>query len=202
MHRASSVRGFSLIELLAVVSILLIVGAIAVPAFTNTTAQMRVAAAAREVERELQTARLRAVQSNRAMRVRFNCPGAGQFRMVEVIGSAFVHAAADASSAAATRCDLVAYPHPDTDRSFFAIPNHDGPVRRLPPQVSFAAAQVIEFWPDGTAHLDTGAGAPWPVIPGDGITLSLEDNTYGGTLPDSLRKTITVNGLGKITLSQ
>jgi prepilin-type N-terminal cleavage/methylation domain-containing protein len=202
MGRVTEVRGFSLLELLAVVSILLIVGAIAVPALTNTTAQMRVGAAMREVERELQTARMRAVQSGRAIRVRFNCPSAGQYRMVEVIGSIYAPAAADADSAAATRCSLTAYPYPDADRSFFATPNHDGPLHRLPTQLSFGTTMTIEFWPNGTAHVDTGT-QPWPKIGGEGLTLTLFDNSHGTetNTPDDLKSSVTVNGLGKITLN-
>jgi prepilin-type N-terminal cleavage/methylation domain-containing protein len=201
MQRHSDVRGFSLLEMLAVVSVLLIVGAMAVPAFTNTSAQMRVSAAMREVERELQTARMRAVQSGRAIRVRFNCPAAGQYRMVEVLGSVYAPAAADADSAATTRCDLNAYPYPDSDRGFFAIPNHDGPLRRLPTQVSFGATATIEFWPNGTAHVDTGT-LPWSAIGAEGTSITIFDNSRGTetSAPDDLKSAVTVNGLGKITL--
>lgn len=202
MHRAWDVRGFSLIEMMAVVAILLIAGALTIPAVTSGLAEMRVSSAAREVERELQTARMRAVQSDRAIRVRFNCPAAGQYRMVEVIGSQYAPAAADSSGNAATRCSEAAYPYPDPDPSYFAFPNHDGPVRTLPDEVSFGTVQAVEFWPDGTAHIDTG-GTFWSVIPNEGITLTLYDNEHGSeaSAPQSLKKSITVNGLGKVTLN-
>ena len=201
MSRSNDVRGFSLLELLAAVSILLVVGAIAVPAFNNTSAQIKVSSAAREVERELQMARMRAVQSDRAIRVRFNCPAAGQYRIVEVIGSPYAPAAADSDSNATTRCDPVGYPFPDPNRAFFAIPNHDGPVQRLPNRVSFGAVQSLEFWPDGTVHRNTGT-LPWTVIETAGVTMTLFDNQHGteASVPSHLKKSITVNGLGKITL--
>ena len=41
-----------------------------------------------ELEREFQSARLRAVIANRSLRVRLNCPAAGYYRTVEVLGTA------------------------------------------------------------------------------------------------------------------
>src|SRR5687767_8048917 len=85
--RVADARGFTLPELLLVVASIAIVSAMALPAITNMLPNMRVGMSARAVERTLQMARLKAVSSNRAIRVRFNCPAAGQFRMVEVIGT-------------------------------------------------------------------------------------------------------------------
>ena len=56
------------------------------------------------------------------MRVRFNCPATGQMRVVEVTGNAAIDTAGD-------RCDLGAYPYPDTDAS--TAPNNDGPVLQM-----------------------------------------------------------------------
>lgn len=126
------------------------------PTIINMAAGMRVAADARLVERELQTARLRAVAINRAMRVRFNCPAAGQSRLVEVIGTPTMPAPPDADSAAATRCGL-ASPHPDLQTDWFTAPNNDGPLNSLDRRVVFAATQTLEFWPDGTVRADAAA---------------------------------------------
>jgi len=155
---------------------------------------------ARSVERQLQSARMKAVSTNRPMRVRFNCPVAGQYRMVELIGTPSAPAAAD-DAAAATRCSATGYPYPDVTSGVFDLPNNDGPVQTLDRDVTFVAVQTIEFWSDGTAHVDQGSGTPWPVIPSDDpveITLRLTTGT-SAQQAESL-KTIEVNGLGRIRI--
>jgi hypothetical protein len=72
------------------------------------------------------------------------------------------------------------------------VPNHDGPVRRLPKDVSFGAIKTLEFWPDGSVHADAGAGNPWPPVAAPGTAISV---TKGVSV-----KQITVNGLGKVQL--
>ena len=47
----------------------------AVPALSAFGERMKLGQGQREVERELQMARLKAVTANRRMRVLFNCPG-------------------------------------------------------------------------------------------------------------------------------
>ncbi|MBK5299350.1 MAG: prepilin-type N-terminal cleavage/methylation domain-containing protein [Vicinamibacteria bacterium] len=192
MTAAGDVRGFTLLELLVVVALISIVAGMAVPAITSTSAQMRLANAARQVERELQTARMKAVRADRVMRVRFNCPATGEYRMVELLGTVRTPATDDADSRAAVRCGNGSYPYPDTDPEFFAAPNNDGPVQTLLRDVAFSTVQTIDFWPDGTAHT-MGATTP---ISGTGVTLQVYDVTRG----TSVNKSITVNGLGKVTL--
>ena len=193
-------RGFSFVELLLVVSIIAIIGVVAVPAIANMLPSMRVGMSARSVERQLQTARMKAVSTNRPMRVRFNCPAAGQYRMVELIGTPSSPTAAD-NAAAATRCSLTGFPYPDVDSGVFDLPNNDGPVQMLDRDVAFVDVQTIEFWSDGTAHVDAGTGTPWPVIPSDAaveITVRLTTGT-SAQQAESL-KTIEVNGLGRIRI--
>lgn len=172
-----------------------------VPAFTNMLPNVRVGMSARAVERQLQTARLKAVSSNRAIRVRFNCPAQGQFRMVELIGTPSLPTAADGDGQAATRCSPASFPHPDTATGVFDIPNHDGPVLQLEPNVEFVAVQTLEFRGNGAAHADAGIGNPWPQIPSNApieITLRRADGTDAQKAA-SLRR-IEVNGLGRIRL--
>ena len=196
-----AVRGFSLIELLIVVALVATVSAMVVPSILNMMTGMRVSAESRLVERELQTARLRAVGTNRAMRVRFNCPAVGQYRLVEVIGTPSVPAPDDANAAATTRCGLATYPYPDTNREWFQTPNNDGPVNRLDWRVTFAATQTLEFWPDGTVHADTGAGSPWAPIPdAQPVTIRLQQSQGTSTQKAATERRIQVNGVGKITL--
>lgn len=198
---SADVRGFSLIELVLVMGIMAILAAIAIPSILGMMAGMRVAADARLVERELQTARLRAVSTNRAMRVRFNCPTTGEFRLVELIGTPSVQAPHDADSAAATRCGLASYPYPDPETDWFTAPNNDGPLNRLDRRVVFVATQTLEFWPDGTVHANTGSGNPWPAIPADTpVTLRLQQAEGTSTAKAATERRIQVNGVGKITL--
>lgn len=192
MTAAQNVRGFTLLELLVVVAVISIVGAIAVPAITSTSAQMRLSNSARQVERVLHTARMKAVRSDRVMRVRFNCPATGEYRMVELLGTVRTPATDDADSRATVRCGNASYPYPDTDPEFFAAPNNDGPIETLLRDVAFSTVQTIDFWPDGSAHT-MGATTP---ISGAGVTLQVYDVTNG----TSVNKSITVNGLGKVTL--
>ena len=195
------VRGFSLIELIIVVAIIAIIGAMVVPTILNMMVGMRVSSEARLVERELQTARLRAVASNRAMRLRFNCPAANQYRLVEVIGTPTVPAADDANGAAATRCGMTKYPYPDSNNEWFESPNYDGPLNALDPRVVFVATETVEFWPDGTVHYDTGAGNPWPKIPANGVvTIRLQQAAGSSVAKAATERQIQVNGVGKIAL--
>ncbi|HUE88987.1 MAG TPA: prepilin-type N-terminal cleavage/methylation domain-containing protein [Vicinamibacterales bacterium] len=183
-------RGFSLIDMLVVASLIGIIMAITVPSVLASLDAVRLGQAARGVEREMQVAKSRAVGKGRAMRVRFNCPAAGQYRITELLGTVSVPTAADA---AANRCDPAVYPFPAGDNNPITLPNHDGPVQRLDTSVTFDLPQTVEFWPDGTAHYPAGgAASPWPMIPVAGIEIRLVRN--------GVTATITVNGLGKIQL--
>jgi len=197
MNRPDKVRGFTLLELMLVLAVLGLISAMAIPAVLNTTRQIKLAANARAVERELQGARMKAVRSNRAIRVRFNCPATGQYRMVELLGSKQTPATDDADSRAATRCGYSAYPFPDTNQDFFSIPNNDGPIQTLQDGIGFGTdAQTVEFWPDGTAHVAAGGTQPWPAITGEGVGITVFDIMHQSTIVTS----IGVNGLGKIAL--
>ena len=57
------------------------------PVMKDMTQSIKLSEASRLVEREMQDARLRAVNSNRVIRVRMNCPTVGYIRSVEVIGT-------------------------------------------------------------------------------------------------------------------
>ena len=192
-----NVRGFTLLELMLVVAVLAVISSMAIPAVLNTTRQIKLAANARAVERELQGARMKAVRSNRAIRVRFNCPATGQYRMVELLGSKQTPATDDDDSRAATRCGYSSYPFPDTNQDFFSIPNNDGPIQTLQDGIGFGTdAQTVEFWPDGTAHVAAGGTQPWPAITGEGVGITVFDIMHQSTIVTS----IGVNGLGKIAL--
>src|SRR5262245_63682537 len=113
-------RGFTLIDLVAVMAIIGVISAIGIPSMLSARDRIRLGQAAREVEREIQTAKSRAVAKSRAMRVRFNCPAAGEYRAVELIGTPAVPVAADS---AANRCSTALSPYPSTDLDPTTYPN-------------------------------------------------------------------------------
>jgi hypothetical protein len=193
MHRrrATDAAGFSLIDMLATVAIIATMAAVATPQMMDGVDRMRLGITARDVERELQFARLKSVSTNRPMRIRFNCPVAGQFRVVELIGTPRNPLTADGAT---NRCDETVYPYRPTgaDANRLTRPNNDGALRRLQPQATFTTFPTLEFWPDGSVHADAGAGDPWPPLTAAGATITV--SRKGKT------RNITVNALGKIQL--
>ena len=170
----------------ALVSIIAVMG---VPLFGQVSGAIELGEAARQVERELQSARVTAVSANQPVRVMFNCPSAGQYRVVELIGTPAVPAAGDDVIG---RCSQVTYPFPAPDNNPITRPNNDGPLRRIASAVTITTSTTIEFWPDGTAHANTGGINPWPPIatPGTNIVLTRAGKT----------RSILVNGIGKVQL--
>ena len=75
--------GFTLLELVLVLAASVTIASLALPRFNNFMQAQRARNAARIVERELQVARLKAVGTSRSLRVRFNCPIAGQIRILK-----------------------------------------------------------------------------------------------------------------------
>ena len=184
-----SQSGFSFVEMLMVVALVGIMSVVGVPLLGGMRNTIELGEAARQVERELQSARMTAVSSNQPMRVMFNCPATGDYRMVELIGTPAVPNAADG---AIGRCSTTTYPFPAPDNNPITRPNNDGPLRSLSALVTFTTFTTIEFWPDGTAHTNSGLVNPWPPIasPGQNIVLTRSGKT----------RTILVNGIGKIQL--
>jgi prepilin-type N-terminal cleavage/methylation domain-containing protein len=178
--RLSSARGFSLTELMVVVAFATGLMAISLPILTDITQTTKLNEAARLVERELQNARLKAVNVNRPLRVRLNCPAVGYLRTVEVVGTA-VDTASD-------RCLLTAYPFPASDTDVMTKPNFDGPMRIMPLGAA-VTTQDLEFEPDGTTY-SLVSGALQVIATPVTITVSRNGRT----------KAITVNGAGKIQL--
>lgn len=191
MNRAAeSTSGFTIIEILVTVAIIGILSGVGIPLMTNAAEAIKLGESTREVERELQLARLTAVSSNQPMRVRFDCPAAGNYRITELVGTPSVPAAADV---AANRCALASYPYPgDADKNPLTRPNKDGMLRSLDPKVTFSQVTTIEFWPDGSAHTNTGGTNPWPPIAGAGYSVILQKGT--------VTKSILVTGVGKIQI--
>jgi type II secretory pathway pseudopilin PulG len=192
MSRAAftDVRGFNVTELLLTCAIIAVAAAVAMPQLTSAVDQMRLGMAVRDVASELQFARLKAVAIQQPMRVRFNCPVAGQLRVVEVIGTAANPDPKDLD-AQTSRCDETLYPYRPTggDQSRLTRPNNDGPIRRLQSGAAFTASQTLEFWPNGSVH---NASQACCTAGGQVNTVTITVSRKGKT------KNITVNGLGKI----
>jgi prepilin-type N-terminal cleavage/methylation domain-containing protein len=181
--------GYSLVEVLMTVAVIGTLAAVSAPVLSGLTDGIKLGQATREVERELQTARLKAVSSKRPIRVRFNCPVAGNYRMVELIGTPTAPDAADGSNA---RCDEAVFETPANDSNPLTRPNLDGPTRRLPADVQFGVVRTVEFWPDGSVHQQSGSEQPWSSVPVAGTAIAV---AYG-----DVTARITVNSIGKITL--
>jgi len=178
---ASSLRsraGFSLVELIVVMAVLATLAGMAVPLYRDLAENSRLNSDARNVERQLQAARLKAVTVNRALRVAMNCPVAGQYRMVEVLGTP---ADTDAS-----RCTDTSYPYPAADQNPFTRPNHDGPLQRLN-QNTTVTTQVLEFRSNGQAFA-VAAGIAQPMATDTTITLTRGSRT----------RTVTINAVGRV----
>jgi len=183
--------GFSLVDIMVAVSVMAILAAGALPALVNVSDSMKLGQGQRDVYQEMQTARLVAVASNRPMRIRFNCPAAGQFRLTELIGTP---SKPDFNDTATDRCSDTKWKYPANDNDPTSRPNHDGPVRQLPNKVAFGATSTLEFWPDGTIHKQVAGEFPWKQVDLNGTAITV---TKGTTV-----KTISVNGLGKIQFVQ
>jgi len=188
-----SATGISLIDQLATIAIIGTIAGIGVPLISNTIENQRLGIEVRNVERELQLARLSAVSTNRPIRVRFNCPSTGYYRRVELIGSVNSPSTGDdADDQGVRRCTYSYYPYPAQDHDLLTRPNNDGPLMQVNSKVTLASVQTLEFWPDGTVHIAPAAGntGPWSLIGSQPVNLLL---TKGSTT-----KAIVVNSLGKI----
>lgn len=176
-----SERGFSLTEMMLTVAVAGAIMTVAVPMLGDVSQNAKLTSAARELEREFQSARLKSVTTNRALRVRLNCPTTGYYRTVE-----FLNNAADSAT---NRCLLSAYPFP-ADADLMTRPNYDGPVRTLPLGAT-VPSEVMQFQPDGTAY---------HVV--SNVVTEITTPVSISVTRDGKSKAMTINGAGKIQIQQ
>lgn len=176
-------------------AIIATIAAVSVPTVINAIDSARLGMSVRDVERELQFARLKSVSTNRPMRVRIDCPSAGNVRAVEVIGTPALPDANDAD-AVSGRCSETTYPYSPTgaDQNRLTRPNNDGAIRTVYSGTTFTAKQTLEFWPNGTVHTACQAACDTSGTQINTVTLTLSRK--------SKTKNITVNGLGKILMDR
>jgi prepilin-type N-terminal cleavage/methylation domain-containing protein len=178
--RTQHEAGFSLVEVMVVVGVVGLMAGIAIPEITAGMRRYAVTSASQQIASAIRTARFQAVSQNRAMRIRFNCPTTGQYRIVEVTGGA--------ADTAGNRCDTAAYPYPDTDPA--ARPNLDGPVQQLPGGTQITSTNDLQFDTSGRALPLTGCptcatgAAPASIVVG---------SSYG-------TRTLSVSGNGQVVL--
>jgi Tfp pilus assembly protein FimT len=169
------------LELVLVMAGIVTMSAFVVPSISNVTASIRARDAGRTVERQLQTARMKAVSHSRAFRVRFNCPVSGQMRMLELTG-------VDATDTASNRCDPAAFPSPGPNDMLRSTPSLDAPVVYLPDGTTVTGAALeFEFGPKGSVHKVSGgtvSAITAPLV----LTVTLKGRS----------NTVTINGLGRI----
>jgi prepilin-type N-terminal cleavage/methylation domain-containing protein len=186
-HRRRGDAGFTLTELLMVMAVFIIMAGVAMPQLGRALVLYRLGIAVREVERELQTARVNSVQANRPVRVLFNCPATGQFRRVEVLGEPGLPDGRDNSLA---RCSDSTFPYPAPDLDPLTRPNLDGPVRYLPVGVAMAGIGGIEFLPNGTARSASAGSFTFANIGTTGVLATVTKEAGS--------RSVLVNGMGRV----
>jgi type II secretory pathway pseudopilin PulG len=173
-------RGFTLIDSLVATGLIGILAAMTVPTVTSAMRMNAISSAGQMVAATIRSARYTAISASRTVRVRFNCPSAGAFRVVETIGTA--------ADNAANRCNNAAYPFPDVNAQ--TVPDVDGPVLHLPGGTNFATAQDLEI--DSNGRVTRLIGCP-ACAAGSGSATAIV--TDGG-----LTRTVTVTQNGRISI--
>lgn len=89
-------------ELLIVMALIAIFAAMGIPTLQESTRRNAVWTASETIGTQIRQARLKAISRNKTFRVRFDCPAAGQFRVLEVTGNPTIDNATDRCSTTQT----------------------------------------------------------------------------------------------------
>ena len=181
-----SEAGFSMIEVTVVAAVTMITVGLAAPSITAAIETYKFNSDVQNVAAKIRSARYTAVASNVSMRVRFNCPVAGQMRVVEVTGNAGIDTAAN-------RCDLAAYPYPDADAA--NAPNNDGPVLSMGSSSTVFPNAIASLEVSSTGRVVPLTGCPACVAASPPAVLTIQDETT-----DTARL-ITVTATGGTTVA-
>lgn len=151
MRRPGGQHGFGVAQGLFSLLIVGTVSAVSMPKMTEMLHQHLLMRIAQKVGAPIRGAGVLAVTTGRTIRVRFDCPGAGQYRIGEVMDRRSVDNNPN-------RCSLREFPHPD--QRLGNGPELDGPILRLKEGVSFAAHRDFDIGPTGDVM---AVGGPMPV---------------------------------------
>ena len=165
--------GLTMIELVMVLAVAGILTVVAVSGVTGAMRRYALNGAVQTVAAEIRSARFAAVANNRTIRVRFNCPGPGQFRTVEVVNN-------PAIDNAGNRCSDATYPFPQPNPA--VLPNADGPVIQLPQGAQLGAFQDLEFTTRGRVTPLTACPACAATAPPATISLTNGNETQAITV--------------------
>ena len=109
-------------ELLIVMALIAIFAAMGIPTLQESTRRNAVWTASETIGTQIRQARLKAISRNKSFRIRFDCPSAGQFRVLEVTGNSTIDNATN-------RCSL--------------SQTHDSGVYVMPNNVSYGTAPLL-----------------------------------------------------------
>src|SRR3990172_6011244 len=128
-------RGFTLIELMIAMALIGILAAIGLPTLNESTTRNAVWTASEQVGSQIRQARLKAISRNTPFRIMFDCPVAGQFRVLIVDGTI-----------------------DDGDRCSQSL-QHDSGVYAMPSNVSFGVVPALEVNGRRMYSIPRGGGA-------------------------------------------
>lgn len=182
--RFTSAAGFTLTEMLVVVGLAAILAAMAAPTIGTTLRWQSLNQSVQTVGITIRGARHAAISKNRTVRIRFNCPAANQFRVVQFVGN-------PAIDDDPNRCSEAAYPYPDPNPA--VEPNIDGPIINLPAEAQFGVLSSIQIDTGGRAQQLTGCNPACATAAAPAVVNVL--GNHGNTT-----RTITVTAGGQVLM--